>query len=390
MSESEHLREPSDGAGLEHSSWPREGLERVGCCPICGDRDRVLRHEGLTDRVFFCAPGRWSLYACPTCTCAYLDPRPTAETLPLAYRSYYTHEETTKTFASAPRGYAQRIQRGLRNGYLNALYSTRLEPASWLGRWIVPLVPSRKLLLGEDVRHLPATDRPGTLADLGCGSGAYLVTATELGWEAWGLDPDPRAVEAARTTGARVFVGGFPDTGLPSGRFDVVTMNHVIEHVPDPVAALKEVARILKPGGRVWIATPNLQSFGHARFGPHWIGLDAPRHLVLFTQKSLARALERSGFTNLETKRTWVRASWYFEASLRISRGEDPSDERGAMLTPSLRMRALWANGRSVLDPAKGEAIIMTAMRPESPSGLEKNGSTGSSRNRNQPTSPGA
>jgi len=100
MPESEPSRASTAGAGLEARSRPSEGLERVGCCPICGDQGPELWYEGLTDRVFFCAPGRWRLYACPTCTCAYLDPRPKADTLPMAYRSYHTHKEVA--LAPAP------------------------------------------------------------------------------------------------------------------------------------------------------------------------------------------------------------------------------------------------------------------------------------------------
>ncbi|MHB1644059.1 MAG: class I SAM-dependent methyltransferase, partial [Acidithiobacillus sp.] len=61
-----------DHKRLENQPWPPEGLEQVERCPICGEADRTLLHDGLTDKIFFCAPGRWSLYQCPTCGVAYL------------------------------------------------------------------------------------------------------------------------------------------------------------------------------------------------------------------------------------------------------------------------------------------------------------------------------
>src|ERR1700730_4983745 len=68
-------------------SWPAEELEAVDRCPLCGCADRIALHLDLTDRVFFCAPGTWSLYRCGGCEGAYLDPRPTSESIARAYRS---------------------------------------------------------------------------------------------------------------------------------------------------------------------------------------------------------------------------------------------------------------------------------------------------------------
>jgi hypothetical protein len=72
--------------------WPADELEAVDCCPLCGCAERTMLHRDLTDRVFFCAPGGWHLYRCRGCEGAYLDPRPTSESIARAYSSYYTHE----------------------------------------------------------------------------------------------------------------------------------------------------------------------------------------------------------------------------------------------------------------------------------------------------------
>ena len=201
-----------DHKRLENQPWPPEGLEQVERCPICGEADRTLLHDGLTDKIFFCAPGRWSLYQCPTCGVAYLDPRPIPATIAMAYSDYYTHEEGD----DAPKGGFARFKRHLRNDYLNARYNTDLQPAWKVGRWITPLLSQKRKQIDESVRHLPATGKPGVLVDIGCGNGQFLGAAMQLGWEAWGVDLDPKAVETAQKTGATVIQGGFPDTGLPS------------------------------------------------------------------------------------------------------------------------------------------------------------------------------
>ncbi len=320
----------------KNGTWPADGLERVEQCPICGGADRSLLYEGLADNVFFCAPGQWSLYRCASCGAAFLDTRPTPSTIGLAYSAYYTHEEPD----DAPKGWLGGLKRSLRNGYLNKCYRVHLRPANKAGRWLMPILPHKKLV-DELVRHLPPAPhgKPGVLVDIGCGNGQYLRTARQLGWEAWGLDLDPKAVQTAQKTGATVVQGGFPDTGLPSGQFDVVTLSHVIEHVHAPLAAVKEVFRILKPGGQVWLATPNLDSFGRSRFRSDWRGLEPPRHLVLFTRHSLEKALISTGFADIEYKPCSPQASWFYQSSLRISRGQDTNDDGASPLPQPCGLR---------------------------------------------------
>ncbi len=156
----------------------------------------------------------------------------------------------------------------------------------------------------------------GVLVDIGCGNGNIIHTAKELGWETWRIDPDPKAVEVAKSTGAKVFQSNLPDTGLPSDYFDVVTLNHVIEHLHDPTASLKEIYRILKPGGMIWVATPNLKSEGLRRFHSNWLHLDSPRHLVLFTPESLKLSCIKAGFSDVSLKPCHVSV---YKKSYRMS-----------------------------------------------------------------------
>jgi SAM-dependent methyltransferase len=95
---------------------------------------------------------------------------------------------------------------------------------------------------------------------------------------------------------------------FPAAEFDVITLSHVIEHVPDPVATLKDCASRLRKGGRLIVATPNIKSWGHRYFGEKWVGLDPPRHLMLFSPRNLAQCAERAGL-RIENLRTSSRSA---------------------------------------------------------------------------------
>ena len=137
----------------------------------------------------------------------------------------------------------------------------------------------------------------GRVLDIGCGIGKYLHYLKELGWNVYGVDISKRAVEGARASGLdKVFQGELQDVGLEDNLFDVVDMHHVFEHVPDPNRTLREVHRVLKPGGEVVFTLPNSSSLAARLFGRHWGGIDIPIHLFYFNRKSLEYALSKNGF----------------------------------------------------------------------------------------------
>jgi Methyltransferase domain len=109
-----------------------------------------------------------------------------------------------------------------------------------------------------------------------------------------------------------------PEVGYSEGMFNVLTMSHVIEHVPDPLAHLSECWRILAPGGQLIVRTPNMASFASRMFGKDWTALDPPRHLVLFTPSSLHACVERVGFHVIRERSHAYLASFHAQMSLFI------------------------------------------------------------------------
>jgi SAM-dependent methyltransferase len=326
-----------------------------------------MLYEGLTDRVFFSAPGRWVLYRCDSCDGAYLDPRPSLQSIQRAYDSYYTHKpesDAGESESDAIPSALGRLKRALRNGYLNAHYNFELSPALSWGRWVGTAAPFTRLRKDRMARHLPIERWGARLLDIGCGSGEFVRSARTWGWDAEGLDPDPNAAAVGRAVGLTVTVGGLPKTDYPEAAFAAVTMSHSIEHLHDPIACLQEVHRILQPGGRIWLATPNFDSRGRKVFGADWRGLEPPRHLVLFTPGALISTLARAGFHQFHQMREPFVSEWYFTTSYRIASGEDPHSMNASRLPGWLRLRARIANWRALLQPGCGEEIIIVARRP--------------------------
>ena len=343
--------------------WPPGALETVERCPVCGGSERMMLHRDLEDLVCYCAPGRWTLYRCGRCGSGYLDPRPTREAIGRAYLGYHTHGVSPEP--PGAEGLIGRLRRGVRNGYLNARYCFDLRPAPVAGGAMLALLP----WLRQDrvVRHLRLPRNGARLLDVGCGNGAFVRRALALGWDAEGLDPDPDAVAAAGGLGGRIATGSLPRTGCPDAAFAAVTLDHTIEHLHAPLEALREVFRLLQPGGAIWIATPNLDAIGHKLFGPNWRGLEPPGHLVLFNAKTLRAALAGSGYEGISQHRGPFVSRWWFTASHRIALGGNPLAEQGPSLPRRWRRQALLADWRAFEDPSRGEELIFTARRPREP-----------------------
>lgn len=143
------------------------------------------------------------------------------------------------------------------------------------------------------LRELAELDT-GRLLDVGCGKGRFLAAARDAGWDAVGIEFAHASAEAARANGVEVHESDFLEVSMP-GDFDAVTMWHVLEHLPDPAAAVARAADLVRPGGRVVISVPNIDSLQARIGGDSWFHLDLPRHLFHFGPGSLTALVERAG-----------------------------------------------------------------------------------------------
>ena len=264
-------------------------------CYLCNAPGMPL-YEGLQDRLFG-APGIWNFKRCPTLGCGlmWLDPIPLEEEIGKAYAKYYTHAETAKRETGPTH--------------------VRGKGASLLFSLANPINHERERL------SLMCLDgvKPGKLLDVGCGNGVRLARLRSLGWNVVGQDIDPQAVTYAhQTLGLEVYLGDLKDIGFPEMSFDAITLNHVIEHAYDPVALLKECRRLLKAGGQLVLVTPNSASFAHKHFGVSWRGLEPPRHIHVFSPKTLSVAATRAGLTVSHSSTTVANATTFWRGSMMI------------------------------------------------------------------------
>jgi len=157
----------------------------------------------------------------------------------------------------------------------------------------------------------------GVVLDVGCGTGGFLAALCHDGlWQGVGVDFAAGAVQVARRQGVSARLGELSDLRFPDAEFDAVTLWEVIEHVLDPLELIQEIHRILKPGGRLWLSTPNGESWQARFWRQFWRGWDPPRHLQVFSPQSLAYLLRLAGF---EAVRKWAfpQERYYLVASAR-------------------------------------------------------------------------
>lgn len=269
-------------------------------CPVCESGGELL-YENLNDQLFG-ASGDWSLRRCSNESCAllWLDPCPIEEDIASAYATYYTHVDTEKKSLIKSRVIAS--IRDLFVNLISRLCGQRRER--------------------EDIARLYLGDMaPGRVLDIGCGDARLLNRLKQMGWNAQGIDFDAAAASNAKNLfDIDVQIGTLESLRFPECTFDAVTMNHVLEHVFDPVALLSEVRRILKPGGRLVVVTPNAMSMGQSAFGRFWRGLEPPRHIQIFTPPALEAVARAADFEISRLFTTAVNAWIILSASSALKR----------------------------------------------------------------------
>lgn len=316
----EAQRGPARAAGADGIAF-----EAVGRCPVCGAGAGAPVLEGVAD-CLGALPGSFRYVQCGRCELVYQDPRPRAADLAKCYDDYHTHEtETLPASFTGEWGGATRWIRGgvlaRKFGYRHLAPPSRALALAACALDVLPVIRSRaRCGLGVGAASgLPEFRERGRALDIGTGNGIYAATLKRIGWDVTGVEFDP---EAARNTaerhGLRVLACTLEEARFDDGTFDFVSMFHVIEHLYNPVATLREVRRVMKPGGQLMLRTPNFDSLTRRAAGRHWRGVEAPRHLYLFNRRSLSRALEEAGLLVTAAVTTRAATHYYVEESLRF------------------------------------------------------------------------
>jgi 2-polyprenyl-3-methyl-5-hydroxy-6-metoxy-1,4-benzoquinol methylase len=234
------------------------------------------------------------------------------------------------------------------NGYTKWKFGNKDEPANILGVLAAYIIPGQKKYLNRLYRHLPKLPAGGgNLLDIGCGDGSFLELARNCGLNVTGIDFDPEAVANASKNGLTVYQGGIEIYEGKSELFDVIALNHVIEHVHDPIYVLKLCHRLLKSGGQIWIETPNINSYGHKRFQDNWRGLESPRHLVIFNEQSLRNSLNVAGFKSSQLRNSNNVTVGMYQVSFSMENGISPY--RPLPLSKSLYLEALIVKLKEII-----------------------------------------
>jgi len=262
-------------------------------CNLCGGEETFHLFSGLERR--FGLGGSFNVVQCQGCGLVYLNPRPTGRELRRYYPAdrYFAYRKVV-----GQHGFVRSIRLGLKRVVL-AEYKGyphgQAPPGFPLPGTSLVTAPLRNLFQG-----LPEYVEGGKLLDVGCGSGNYLCSLRELGWDVYGVEIDDGAASYARDQfGLKVSSGTLEEAGFPDAFFHVVTMRQVLEHLPDPFRTAMEAYRVLEDPGTLIVEVPNFESFQAALFQDKWFHLDLPRHLYHFSPRTLRTMLYQAGLSSI-------------------------------------------------------------------------------------------
>lgn len=175
---------------------------------------------------------------------------------------------------------------------LNRRRARQAHGASSLSGWTAEQLMGRYQAM--EAVHDAGIAKDATVLDVGCGAGHLIRDMHDLGYQhVSGIDPF-LAADVRHANGVTVRRRTVAETG---GLYDVVMLHHAFEHMPAPADTLRDLARLLTPGGRLLIRIPVAGSQAWREYGVNWVNLDAPRHLFLHTPESMRILAEATGLS---------------------------------------------------------------------------------------------
>ena len=225
-------------------------METLNNCPICNSN---TSNQFLTCIDHTVSRETFHIVQCQSCGFKYTNPRPEEENLGSYYQSeeYVSHSNTKKGFTH---------------------YTYQIV---------------RKYTLLKKLQLLSKYYKTGNVLDIGCGTGEFLNVCKQAQWDVIGIEPSTDARQMAINNYSLNVLKEAEIKNLPSESFDVITMWHVLEHVPKLNERIEDLKRLIKPTGIIIIAVPNCNSLDAKIYKENWAAYDVPRHLYHFVPKDI-------------------------------------------------------------------------------------------------------
>ncbi len=287
-------------------------------CPNCGNKNIL---QVITAKDYTVSGGQFEIWECKNCTQRFTQNIPGKEEIGKYYQSenYISHSDTSK-------------------GFINNLYHKVRK---------LTLVQKRKLIENTTRK------KTGNILDLGCGTGAFLDTMKNANWNTTGLEPDKTAREKALKLYGLHLDDSEKFYELPTQTFDVITMWHVLEHVHDLHKYIEQLKKLLKPGGKLFIAVPNYTSYDAKVYKEFWAAYDVPRHLYHFSPASMETLLKAHGMKIENMKPMWYDSVYVSMLSEQYKTGK--SNSLKALIIGCI------SNLKTLLDKKKCSSVIYIA-----------------------------
>lgn len=260
-------------------------METITECPIC---NKGKFKPYLTCNDYLTSNEKFIIQECDVCGFRLTNPRPDDKSIGNYYKSenYISHNDES-------------------GGLINSLYRT---VRNYTLKSKLRLI--RKLNGGE-----------GKLLDVGCGTGSFLESCETSGWQITGVETDSTVRSLAQEK-LKIQIHSELSEIPTSESFNIITLWHVLEHIPNLNDAVERLSILLSPNGTLLIAVPNSNSYDASYFGEYWAAYDVPRHLYHFTPSTIEKLLKKHGLQLIETKPMVFDAFYIAMLSTRYQTGK--------------------------------------------------------------------